>query len=274
MKVCFAGCEDSVHTVPALSAGVKHILSSAYIPMMRMFNTRDADIAQSRRLYDYIRTNTATHILDSGLFSLMFGAGKRHADRYKASWQDMLVDFIAESGFQGICVEADLQKILGVEEAWKGRERFRKQVKNQVINVFHLDDGRKGLDRLIEFADYIALSVPELRMNKQIHKLPMMVDYVKNKKPEIKIHLLGCTAKGLLKQIKNADTCDSVSWKSWLLYGPKKYSMSNDFSGIYKKRMKDPFGPRSERMEAYMGRIYVSALAYKKEYEEVCGLQN
>lgn len=273
MKVCFAGCEDSVYTVPALSAGVKHILSSAYLPMMRMFNKRRADIDQSRQLYSYIRANTSTHILDSGLFSLMFGAGKKHASRLKNSWQDMLVDFIHESGFTGICVEADMQKILGVKESWKGRERFKKQIKNPIINVFHLEDKKDGLDRLIEFSDYIALAGSELRITGMIHRLPMLVDYIHNKKPGIKIHLLGCTAKSVLKKVKEAETCDSISWKSWLLYGPKKYSMSNDYLGIYRNYVSD-YEDRSDKMKALMGRIYVSALAYKKEYQDICGLQN
>ena len=42
---------------------------------------------------------------------------------------------------------------------------------NRIINVFHKEDGKKGLERLIEFSDYIAISVPELRVigTKKIH---------------------------------------------------------------------------------------------------------
>lgn len=274
VKVCFAGCEDTGHTVPAINAGVKYILSSAYIPMMRMIKARSkVDLSRTIALYEYIRANSKLHILDSGLFSLMFGAGKKHAAQYKEQWLDVLIEFIHASQFKGVCVEADLQKIFSVEAAWKAREKLAQAVPNQVVNVFHLEDGRKGLDRMIEFASYIAFSVPELRVHKKTHLLAGLVDYAKNKKPGIRVHLLGCTQASLLREIRNADTCDSVSWISWELYGPKVYSPSNDYESIYRRKMKDPFGPRSKNMRALMGRILVSAMASKKRYEELCGSQ-
>ena len=64
------------------------------------------------------------------------------------------------------CVEIDCQKVLGVEDAWYFRERMRRRLKNPQINVFHFEDGRRGLDRLIDFSSYIALSIPELRIIK------------------------------------------------------------------------------------------------------------
>ena len=37
--------------------------------------------------------------------------------------------------------------LLGVEDAWYFRERMRRRLKNPQINVFHFEDGRRGLDR-------------------------------------------------------------------------------------------------------------------------------
>ena len=44
---------------------------------------------------------------------------------------------------------------------------YEEKIPNRIINVFHIEDGQKGLDRLIEYSDYIALSVPELRILKK-----------------------------------------------------------------------------------------------------------
>ena len=64
-------------------------------------------------------------------------------------------------------VEVDCQKILSPEIAWKFRKEMKRLLPdNRIINVFHLEDGKKGLDRLIDFSDYIAISVPELRIHK------------------------------------------------------------------------------------------------------------
>lgn len=104
-------------------------------------------------------------IQDSGLFTLMFGsqAGK-HDERIINRWYDALVEFTLNHGQPVTCVEVDCQKVLGVEKAWEFRERMKRDLPhNRQINVFHVEDGRGGLDRLIEFSDYIAISVPELR---------------------------------------------------------------------------------------------------------------
>ncbi len=46
-----------------------------------------------------------------------------------------------------------MQAILSA--AWDFRQRMKKDLpNNRIINVFHLEDGMKGLDRMIEFAEY------------------------------------------------------------------------------------------------------------------------
>ena len=105
-------------------------------------------------------------IQDSGLFTLMFGARKGKKDESLINkWYDALIEFTLAHGMPVTCVEVDCQKVLGVDKAWEFRERMRNDLpNNRIINVFHLEDGQKGLDRLIEFSEYIAISVPELRI--------------------------------------------------------------------------------------------------------------
>lgn len=83
------------------------------------------------------------------------------------------------------CVELDCQKVLGVREAWYFRERMKKLLDNPQINVFHFEDGMRGLDSMIDFSDYIALSIPELRIIKPKtfrEDTRYLTHYIKNRK--------------------------------------------------------------------------------------------
>lgn len=158
-------------------------------------------------------------IMDSGLFTLMFGADKGKRDEaFLYTWMLKLVDFVKETGFKGTCVEVDCQKILSPETAWKFRKEMKRLLPdNRIINVFHLEDGNEGLDRLIEFSDYIAISVPELRIHKSCtYKKDVfnLTRYIKQKKPQIDIHLLGCTESGMLKDNSFCTSADSTTWSA------------------------------------------------------------
>lgn len=163
-------------------------------------------------------------IQDSGLFTLMFGAGKgtKQTRAGLIEWQDKLIAFVQQNELRATCVEIDCQKVLGVEEAWFFRERMRKLLKNPQINVFHYEDGHKGLDRLIEFSNYIAISVPEIRLVKPRtfrEDVRYLTHYIKNKKPEIDIHLLGCTDQKMIEQNRYCTSADSTSWLQGVKYG-------------------------------------------------------
>lgn len=93
---------------------------------------------------------------------------------------------------------------------------------NRQINVFHFEDGKKGLDRIIDFSDYIAFSIPELRIVKPKtfkQDTQRLVHYAKSRKPEIDIHLLGCTDFEMLHQNKFVTSADSTSWLQGVKYG-------------------------------------------------------
>lgn len=120
------------------------------------------------------------------------------------------------------CVELDCQKVLGVREAWYLRERMKKLLDNPQINVFHFEDGMRGLDSMIDFSDYIALSIPELRIIKPKtfrEDTRYLTHYIKNRKPEIDIHLLGCTDVKMIAQNSFCTSADSTSWLSGVKYG-------------------------------------------------------
>ena len=233
VKVHFAGSEVQNQYIVAMLLGVSYTLFTAYPWVERkIFQTPKSPIMP----LDWQRENsgvlipqylTHTHknvIQDSGLFTLMFGSQKsvKKDEQLINKWYDGLVQFTLEHGAPVVCVECDCQKVLGVEKAWEFRRRMRNDIPNRIINVFHLEDGMKGLDRLIEFSDYIAISVPELRFAGKKNYVPQLARYIKNKKPTIDIHLLGCTELDLLKECRFATSADSTTW-----IAPKRFGYIN-----------------------------------------------
>jgi hypothetical protein len=201
----------------------------------------------------YLQNASRHTIMDSGLFTLMFGAhaGERDA-QFVERWYNLIIDFVQKIGYNKTVVEVDCQKILGIEKAWEFRERMKNDLpNNRQINVFHKEDGQKGLDRMIEFSDYIAVSVPELRHLGQKNYTEKIVNYIKNKKPNIDIHLLGCTENKLLKSLNFCSTADSTSWQQVNRFGHlkmndgvKTLSIANNKISIDK--LKERYSPELE----------------------------
>lgn len=230
IKVHYAGSEVQSQFLAVTNLGVRYSLYTCFpfvekmvfgktkcpiIPLKWQKGNESIDIPR------YIAKNSRHTIQDSGLFTLMFG-GRSRADNSQiiTKWYDSLIEFTLNHGAPVTCVEVDCQKILGVEKAWEFRERMKHDLpNNRIINVFHLEDGHKGLDRLIEFSDYIAISIPELRFCGRKNYVPKLACYIKKKKPSIDIHLLGCTEKGLLEKCKFCTSSDSTSYISGLRYG-------------------------------------------------------
>ena len=217
IKVHFAGSDYQDSVIDSLVlAGVNYRLFTVY-PAIAGKNMGDNFVDRSGVVKR--QQNTFKHvIMDSGLFTLMFGGQKKQKQTRQSltEWQDKTFEFIRQNGYAGTVVEIDCQKVLGVDDAWYFRERMRNKVKNRAINVFHYEDGKNGLDRLIEFTDYIAISVPEWRILRpktfkdNVHRL---ADYIKNKKPSMDIHLLGCTDKKMLRE--NSSICATADSSSW-----------------------------------------------------------
>ena len=292
LKVHFAGSDNSMpHMLACDITGVNYNLFTCYPFISNKKPTDDFRPAEGTIFIPKLIQQKRKHvIMDSGLFTLMFGAGKgvKQTRQSLEIWQDKTAKFVAQNNLKCTCVEIDCQKILGVEEAWYFRERMKKVMpNNRHINVFHLEDGQKGLDRLIEYSDYMAISVPEFRIHKgktykeDVHRIAC---YIKNKKPDIDIHLLGCTEKGMLKQNSFCTTADSTSWLSGNRYGrlggggyhvnQVKTSVRNHYNEIVISEFKK-YGlePKMTTVK-YTVDAVLSAKLCKKMYEKMCGNQD
>jgi hypothetical protein len=218
LKVHFAGVETLSHFACVNAADIQYSLFTVF-PFI-LAKIKNGGSPTFTNIPEIINNNSRHTIMDSGLFSLMFGSYKGKKDRtFIEKWMNLIIDFVNITGYKGTCVEVDCQKVLGVEEAWQFREYMKNHLSNRLINVFHMEDGQKGLDRLIEYSDYIALSIPELRLVGKKDYTYRLACYVKNKKPTIDIHLLGCTENKLLEQCKFCSTSDSTSWLAPAKYG-------------------------------------------------------
>lgn len=221
LKVHFAGSEQVNFARIANKVGVEYFLFTVFPLICGKFGIKSYSTSMDKiKIPSYLQSFSKHTIMDSGLFTLMFGSHKGQKDeKFIDSWYNEIINCVYETGYKGTCVEVDCQKVLGVKKAWDLREKMKRQLSNRIINVFHIEDGQKGLDRLIEFSDYIAVSVPELRhLNKKNHVVKL-TNYIKNKKPSIDIHLLGMTEKTLLKELNFASTSDSTSWLAPNQYG-------------------------------------------------------
>ena len=288
IKVHFAGSEQIDFSLVASKAGVKYFLFTCFPFINRQFGLKGYPITCKTLFPPAEIAKFSKHtIMDSGLFTLMFGAckGKEITKDFLKQYTDALIDFSNTNEIKATCVEVDCQKVLGVEEAWEFRQYMRDRLKNPMINVFHLEDGTKGLDRLIEFSNYIAISVPELRIHmpkaykENTHKLAY---YIKNKKPEIDIHLLGCTEPKMLQRNSFCTSSDSTSWQAvnrfGNIMGKNVRAINPEVKNSCKNKILEVMSmcgiePTDKRFD-YYSNYYVSALLHKMQYEKYAGNQD
>lgn len=173
-------------------------------------------------------------IVDSGLFSLMFGSEQDTLPKTFEAYRDYTkryLDDVEAWGMPFTLVEADTQKLLGLEATLRLRELFA-PLGSRVIYVWHKEEGLDGLVKLAQERDYIAISVPELRslsskggsvaghgaqVNRMVGDLLRRVHEACPGRPP-RIHLLGCTITDLM-ETSLAWSCDSTSWLSGLRFG-------------------------------------------------------
>jgi len=286
MKVHFAGLEKPNYQIVATQMGIQYSLYTAFpfvfkkvfgksvwsIPKFKWMTNEDVQVPM------YLNHNMKHTIQDSGLFSLLFG---KHKDKgttdiiYK--WYDALIEFTLEHGQDVTCVEVDAQAILGVEETWKLRERMRRDLpNNRIINVFHVEDGLKGLDRLVEYSDYIAIGSGI--GDKDVYTKPI-VDYIKSRKPDIDIHLLGCTKESTLRKCAHICTsCDSVTWLTQNRFG--EFDNGARIENVSSEKARRLIGDdRWLQIRMYNGdkitnASIVAAEQYKRRFVKWCGNQD
>ena len=100
--------------------------------------------------------------------------------------------FIKGNSFKNCSfVELDVQKKLSPEAAWHYRKKMKSLLPGvEIINTYHLEDGNP--DKLIEYCEYIAVSIPELRLNVGNQERMRITNYIarKAKLKGKKVHLL------------------------------------------------------------------------------------
>lgn len=220
MKVCLAGLENDAHANIIHEQGIPNGLWSCFRLAFRRF--KNARISSKIKMPIIERLHYETKIMDSGLFSLMFGKYRELCTNENdvLRWYDAMIETIYEHDIRSTIVECDCQKITSPQFAWKLREKMRNDLPNhEIINVFHLEDGPAGFERLIEFSDYVAISVPELRIAYGKHHIEKMIPLgmkviSKNKK----LHYLGFTSFQSIHKCRFATSCDSTSWIAAVRY--------------------------------------------------------
>lgn len=290
IKVHFAGAEVIDFAYILHDAGVNYFLFTIFDYISEQFGIKRGGFTNTKHLIAPVELpKISKHlIMDSGLFTLMFGAGKgkKVDEKLISSWEAAIVDFVKRYQAWDIAVvECDCQKLLGTGMAWKLRERMKKELpQNRIINVFHFEDGRDGLNALIDFSDYMAISVPEMRIVKPKtyeEDVYALASYIKDRKPGIDIHLLGCTQKSILTRCKFCTTSDSTSWLQVNRYGRllgrktseiKKSVLLENRDNIARILVSLGVEPTERRLN-YYGNYWLAGKLLKREYTSWVGSQ-
>ena len=218
MRLHLAGSETPIFYHCAKVAGAKSFLMSYYYAF---YKKKKWDDALSVLRYD----STDNWIIDSGLFTMMFGSGKNQTytreDLEKYTYK--YLETMKKIEYTGTIVEMDVHKILGMDEVKDFRAIFEANWPlDRTIFVWHIEERIEGLIAMCKKYPYIALSIPELRkvvkhisLEKYLHQLLALCHKAN---PNIKIHLLGDTEVKLMSS-ELYTTCDSTSWLSGARYG-------------------------------------------------------
>ena len=225
MKVHFAGHEDVGMSKPLKKAGVNYVLGSFY--QIRRYKDQHA--------IDFVKClNTYKHtIIDSGLFTLMFGA-KSHTvltEQMIIEWQDQYANFVNKTGYKHSIVECDVQKKISPEFAWEMRKKFKTQV-----------------------------NVPIIKITRYISQRAT----AKGKK----VHLLGCTELKMMKEFQYCYSCDSTSWFSGSRFNSFRSKALPNMEKIDINRLKsnkvEEFKDLSKSTNVFYWEAYLKLLEYKQ----------
>ena len=227
MKLFIAGCEPQEIRRMPLNAGASNYLLSYYHLIHKGGNS--TGITQFMYEYKKLKEHTnADFIMDSGLFTMMFGAdsGNTYTKKDLINYTHKYLANMKELGYKDTIVEMDVHKVLGMKELQEFRDLF---ISNYGIErtmfVWHIEETIKGWEEMCNKYSYVALSVPELRIVMQKKYLKPFMQKMINRalaiNPDIKIHLLGCTSNSLL-DVRGYYSADSTSWQQPLRYGDIK----------------------------------------------------
>ena len=179
------------------------------------------------------------------------------------------IDFVkCLNSYKHSIVECDVQKKISPEFAWEMRKKFKTQVNVPIINVYHLEDGNP--DKLIDYSDYIAVSVPELRFNVSNAERLKITRYISQKATSKgkKVHLLGCTELKMMKEFQYCYSCDSTSWFSGSRFNSFRSKALPNMEKIDINRLKsnkvEEFKDLSKSTNVFYWEAYLKLLEYKQ----------
>jgi hypothetical protein len=240
-------------------------------------------------IYWYQKTKKlgASWIMDSGLFTMMFGAGsdKKYSEKELLEYTHKYLNDMKKIGYKDYIVEMDVHKVLGLTALKKFRKIFEKNYPiEKTIFVWHIEEKEKGFKELCKKYPYIAISIPELRIVLKGRKslknaVKHLINVANNINPNIKIHLLGCTQQDLMEQ-KGYYSCDSTAWLSAGRFGDGYYWNMNKLAQLrtnslgwskYAEEMKPIVWKHQEaiNMNQYYLNIILSGIAFSRFNEYI-----
>lgn len=142
VKIHFAGSDGEENFYAALNAAdTRYRLYSCYKYIVSKKPDDNFKLPEGHVIVD--QCHTAKHVIqDSGLFTLMFGAGKGQKQTISTltEWQDKLMAFVKQNHITASIVEIDCQKVLGPEEAWYFRQRMKDMMPEIDIHLLGCTD--------------------------------------------------------------------------------------------------------------------------------------
>ncbi|MDR1325293.1 MAG: hypothetical protein LBK00_04570 [Treponema sp.] len=126
IKIHFAGCEQLDCALICHEAGVRYFLYSVFPFIAARFGIDAFPLSATSLFAPRVLEKIAKHtIMDSGLFTLMFGGHSIRKDTYALEqWQEAMIDFIIAHKLRSTLVEVDCQKICGADFAWELRKKI------------------------------------------------------------------------------------------------------------------------------------------------------
>lgn len=222
MNLFIAGCENGINRVASLSANNPNMLLSYYHLTKGKHKMDEKYVQHYHKLKGLPNVKFIT---DSGLFTMMFGAGSGKTYTYEDlhHYTDRYLANINAMGYEDYIVEMDVIKLLGRDKLQSFRDKFIAHYPiEKTIFVWHVEETIEGWDEMCRRYPYVALSIPELRivMKRKYLKnfTQKMIKRALEINPDIKIHLLGCTSNYLLEQ-GGYYSADSTSWQGSLRFG-------------------------------------------------------
>jgi hypothetical protein len=248
MDLFLAGTETSGLMAAALAASEMKGTKPRATVLNSYFSMHSDRTGGFDEMWDLVRGyGRAAVVTDSGLFTMMFGAGKGKtydlADlkAYAAAY----LTYMKAHAPEAVVVEMDVHKVLGLAALAELRKLCGSMWPDErCIYVWHIEEGEDGLRALVDRYPYVALSVPEFRIiarttGKPLTSLLLSALRTIRREPKggtVRVHLLGCTQRGLMLN-PHYDSVDSTSWISGVRWGGWTRLAGTDFGKVQKLPM-------------------------------------